>query len=235
MPDPFDDSSYTERFEPESPLGEVRPPQFSLRRLLVFVSVAALAAALFGAQMRLAKPIVDGFPYVGTCMLAIYIAVRIWQRSRARKRCGEVIARLRMSYWPMSRRRFINEYAWRILSLLVIVFWISPDRLGGMLLIGFLLTVIMLAELILAVCWRRECRDVLLCAQGMITNGSAFHQWKQLRSFQSSPDHLSRQVELDIPEPGLWSTNRYIALVLSQGQSQVVLEFLEQKAGEWAE
>ena len=94
MPDPFNDSSHTERFGPESPLGEVRPPQFSLGRLLVFVSVAALAAAIYGERMRADPQMRVGTHVILLGMLPSFLLITLWQRKKSVARSGKAVCRL---------------------------------------------------------------------------------------------------------------------------------------------
>ncbi len=229
-----DDRLSTKRFEPESPLGEVRSPQFSLKRLLVFVGVAALAAALYGERIRVNPPITLGTHVMLIGWAPLFLVLATWRRKKVLALGGETTYRLRLSYWPLSSHR-------RLTTTFMILMFVVPMVLLPIRLVSTVLTLAVLgclavlSKLILEALWRADLRDTLLCEDGIIRRGWLFTSWDQLQGFQLSSEHPPSRVELSMRAPGIWPTNFCITLFLPEHDPQSVLEFLEQKASERTE
>ena len=234
MSDPFDDSSYTERFGPESPHEEAQPPQFSLWRLLVFVSVAALAAALYGERMRVDPPMRVSNHVMFLGMLPSLLLMALWQRKQSVARSSKTVYLLRQSYWPLSMHYRVTAVFWMSLTISLLAIFPFPF-VRTALTIGFVLCLFVLGRLILESWWRVDLRDTLLCEDGIIWRGWLFTSWDQLQGFQLSSERPPSRVELSMRAPGIWPTNFCITLFLPEHDPQSVLEFLEQKAGEQTE
>ncbi len=210
---------------------KAQPPQFSLNQMLVYMSVPALAVALYTVRTRRDVSVAySGFAF-SVFLLACVIAVACSKRNHALAKCGQIVARLRLSYWPISLRRQLKMLGCG-LFVVVMVIAFSDRVFTSLLIIGCVFAVLALVELALAACWRTDVRDALICDNGIVVRGYEYYPWDDLRGTRLHQDQSRSMVELIFPSPSLLPMECHITLIIPKYNPHSVIAFLEQKAGE---
>ena len=208
-----------------------RPPQFGLNQMLVYLSVPALAVALYTVWTRRDVSVVySGFAF-SVFLLACVIAVACSKRNHALAECGQIVARLRLSYWPIPLRRQLKMLGCG--SFIVgMVIALSDRVFTSLLIIGCVFAVLALVDLALAACWRMDVRDALICDNGIVVRGYEYYPWDDLRSTRLHQDQSRTTFELIFPSLSLLPMECHITLIIPADTPHSVTEFLEQKTDE---